>query len=49
LPFLKNEDLVRSNPVKIENQENRLVYRKANLSEARQTAAEFIIALDKNE
>jgi hypothetical protein len=49
LPLLKDEDLVRSNPVNIENQQNRVVYRKANLSEARQTAAEFIIALDKNE
>ncbi|CAF1047442.1 unnamed protein product [Rotaria sordida] len=45
LPLLKYEELVRSNPTNIGNDEKRLDYHQANLSEARQTAAEFIIAL----
>ena len=49
LPFLRDEHLVRTNPINFEDEQQRLEYRKANLSEARQTAAEFIIALAKNE
>jgi hypothetical protein len=48
LPLLKTENLVLSNSNHIKNQE-KPVYYKANLSGARQTAAEFIIALAKNE
>ncbi|CAF3790450.1 unnamed protein product [Rotaria sordida] len=46
LPLLKYEELVRSNPTNTDNDEKRLEYHQANLSEARQTAAEFIIALN---
>ncbi|CAF3555590.1 unnamed protein product [Rotaria socialis] len=49
LPLLKGRSLVLSNPVKVKNDEERILYQKANISEARQTAAEFIIALSKNE
>jgi hypothetical protein len=49
LPLLKNKELVRSNPTNIVNQEKRINYHKAKLTEVRQTAAEFIIALSKNE
>ncbi|CAF2107866.1 unnamed protein product [Rotaria magnacalcarata] len=49
LPLLKGRFLALSNPVKVKNDEERILYQKANISEARQTAAEFIIALSKNE
>ncbi|CAF1565093.1 unnamed protein product [Didymodactylos carnosus] len=48
-PLLKHTSLVLSNPIKTDNGEKCVVYHKANISEARQTAAEFIIALGKNE
>jgi hypothetical protein len=49
LPLLKYEDLVLSNPINTDNNKRRVKYREAIISEARQTAAEFIIALSKNE
>ncbi|CAF3939552.1 unnamed protein product [Rotaria sordida] len=49
LPLLKYEELIRSNPTNTDNDEKHLEYHQANLSEARQTAAEFIIALTKDE
>ena len=49
LPLLKNEHLILSNPVNIEETDKCLEYHQANLSEARQTAAKFIIALIQNE
>ncbi len=47
LPLLKDEDLVQSNPTVINTDQNCLVYHKATLSEARETAAQFIIALTR--
>ncbi|CAF3529128.1 unnamed protein product [Rotaria sp. Silwood1] len=49
LPLLKDKSLVLSNPIKIDDNKKQVVYHKANISEARQTAAEFIIALSNNE
>jgi hypothetical protein len=49
LPLLKDEILMRSNSTNAEDSKTSIKYHKANLSEARQTAAEFIIALSKNE
>ncbi|CAF2115391.1 unnamed protein product [Rotaria magnacalcarata] len=49
LPLLKHESLVRSNLIITEDKTKRVEYHTANLLEARQTAAEFIIALSKNE
>ncbi|CAF1562872.1 unnamed protein product, partial [Rotaria sordida] len=49
LPHLRYQNLLRSNPVNIENENQRVKYYKANLSEARQTAAEFLIALARNQ
>ncbi|CAF2692412.1 unnamed protein product [Rotaria sp. Silwood2] len=49
LPLLKYKSLVLSNPIKTDNDKKRIVYHKANISETRQTAAEFIIALGKNQ
>jgi hypothetical protein len=48
-PLLKGEYLVLSNPTKNGNEKRRIEYYRANLSEARNTAAEFIIAIHKNE
>jgi hypothetical protein len=49
LPLLKDEILMRSNSTNAEDSKTSIKYHKANLSEARQTAAEFVIALAKNE
>ncbi|CAF3719792.1 unnamed protein product [Rotaria socialis] len=49
LPLLKHESLVRSNLIITEDTTKRVEYHKANILEARQTAAEFIIALSKSE
>jgi hypothetical protein len=49
LPFLNNESLVQTNPLNTESEKGCVMYHKATLSEARETAAEFIIALSKNE
>jgi hypothetical protein len=48
-PLLKEKYLVLSNPTKNDNEKRRIEYYRANLSEARNTAAEFIIAIHKNE
>ncbi len=48
-PLLEEEYLVLSNPTKTDNEKRRIEYHRANLSEARNTAAEFIIAIHKNE
>jgi hypothetical protein len=48
LPLLKEKRLVLSNPTNDENEERIINYHRANLSEARNTAAEFIIAIYKN-
>ncbi|CAF5041557.1 unnamed protein product, partial [Rotaria sp. Silwood1] len=45
LPLLKGRSLELSNQIEINNDKKRIEYHKANISEARQTAAEFIIAL----
>ncbi|CAF0846763.1 unnamed protein product [Adineta steineri] len=50
VPHLKNENLVRSDFTRSENNDGKRVqYHQANLFEARQTATEFIIALSKIE
>ena len=49
LPFLRDAILVRSQPDEKENEEYRIEYHKANLSETRQTAAEFVMAFANNE
>ena len=47
LPLLKDTNLIRSNPD--QNEDKRVKYHRATLSEARQTAAQFVIGLSKNE
>jgi hypothetical protein len=49
LPLLENEDLLLSNPINNDNDKKRVEFREAIISEARQTAAEFIIALSKSQ
>ncbi|CAF3314667.1 unnamed protein product [Rotaria sp. Silwood2] len=49
LPFLKDKTLLLSNSIEIDTTKKHIKYHKATISEARQTAAEFIIALSKNE
>jgi hypothetical protein len=49
LPILKDEYLLRTHSTKINDDEKRIEYHNANFFEARQTAAEFVIALSKNE
>jgi len=49
LPLLKDENLMQSNSTNAEDSKISIKYHKANVSEARQTAAEFIISLAKNE
>jgi hypothetical protein len=48
-PLLKYENLMRSNSMNVEDSKINIIYHKASLTEARQSAAEFIIALSKNE
>lgn len=48
LPILKDVNLVRSNPDQTENHE-RVEYLRATLGETRQTAAQFVIGVAKNE
>ena len=47
LPILKDINLVRSNPDQDENE--KVKYLRASLSEARQTAAELVVGIAKNE
>jgi hypothetical protein len=47
-PLLKEKNLILSNPDNNENEKRHVEYHRANLSEARNTAAEFIIALSTN-
>ena len=55
LPFLKDTNLIRSNPDQNKNdnenknEKQRVKYCKVTLSEARQIAAQFVIGLAKNE
>ncbi|CAF1083929.1 unnamed protein product [Rotaria sp. Silwood1] len=49
LPILKDRSLVLTNAIKVHNDEKIIKFHKATLLEAQQTAAEFIIALHKNE
>ncbi|CAF3910363.1 unnamed protein product [Rotaria sp. Silwood1] len=48
LPNLKDKSLVLSNSITNNDSKKNIVYHKANISEARQTAGEFVIALSKN-
>ena len=47
LPILKDVNLVRTNPD--QNEDQRVKYERASLVEARQSAAEFVIGVAKNE
>lgn len=49
LPVLRDSCLTLSNPMKANNDEKHMVFRRATLSEARETAAEFVRALANNE
>jgi hypothetical protein len=49
VPLLKFAYLVQTNSTHIEDERKDVKYRYANMLEARQTAAEFILALTKNE
>jgi hypothetical protein len=48
-PLLKEKDLLLSNPTNNNNRKIRIEYHPANLSEARNTAAVFVIAIHNNE
>lgn len=49
LPFLKNTDLIRSKSVYHIDRDKQIEYHRANISEVRRTAAEFVVALAKKE
>ena len=49
LPFLKDTNLIQSNPDQNEHKKQRVTYSKLTLSETRQTAAQFVIGLAENQ
>ncbi|CAF4065985.1 unnamed protein product [Rotaria sp. Silwood1] len=49
VPLLKEKKLARSNSINTNNENKYIKYRRANLSEARNMATQFIIAISKNE
>ncbi len=49
VPLLKDVNLARTNSVDTQDEDKCVEYRRANVSEARDTAAQFIIAINNNE
>jgi hypothetical protein len=49
VPLLKDQHLARTNSVDTMDKNKRIRYRRANVLEARDTAAQFIIAINNNE
>ncbi|CAF0823421.1 unnamed protein product [Adineta steineri] len=48
LPLLKNQNLVLTNPININDASKRIDWRRANICEVRNIAAQFIIGISKN-